>query len=121
VQDVPAISDAVEAIQDDIPVIGDDHTTPRIENEIARRGLSLRGVLLGRFPLKTIPSIVQPRVALLVLLKRDKIVVMPPSCEGGELSAHRRGAPEHLPRRESTDHRGGRLLAKMIWAVSGGS
>ena len=49
---------------------------PRPEAEIARRGLSQRVILLGRFPLERMPSFFKAADALLVSLKRDKIFAM---------------------------------------------
>jgi glycosyltransferase involved in cell wall biosynthesis len=79
-QDFPAILNAAEALRKDIParilVIGDGRMTPFVEKEIARRGLSDRVVLLGRFPLERMPSFFKAADALLVSLKRDKIFAM---------------------------------------------
>lgn len=79
-QDFPAILDAAEALPKNIParilVVGDGRMTPWVEKEIARRGLSDRVILLGRFPLERMPSFFNAADALLVSLKRDKIFAM---------------------------------------------
>lgn len=79
-QDFPAILDAASALPKDIParilVIGDGRMTPWVETEIARRGLSDRVILLGRFPLERMPSFFKSADALLVSLKRDKIFAL---------------------------------------------
>jgi len=79
-QDFPAILDAAEALATDIPirilVVGDGRMTPWVQKEIARRGLTDRVVLLGRFPLERMPSFFKAADALLVSLKRDKIFAM---------------------------------------------
>lgn len=79
-QDFPAILDAAEALPDDVRarilVIGNGRMTPWVEKEIARRGLSQRVILLGRFPLERMPSFFKAADALLVSLKRDKIFAM---------------------------------------------
>jgi len=79
-QDFPAILEAAEALAKDIPlrilVVGDGRMTPWVQKEIARRGLSDRVVLLGRFPLERMPSFFKAADALLVSLKRDKIFAM---------------------------------------------
>lgn len=79
-QDFPAILDAAAALEDvtnaRILVIGDGRMTPWVEKEIARRGLSDRVILLGRFPLERMPSFFKAADALLVSLKRDKIFAM---------------------------------------------
>lgn len=79
-QDFPAILDAADALRADIGariiVIGDGRMTQWVENEIVRRGLSDRIILLGRFPLERMPSFFKAADALLVSLKRDKIFGM---------------------------------------------
>ncbi|CCF20877.1 glycosyltransferase (Group 1) [Pseudorhizobium banfieldiae] len=79
-QDFPAILDAAEALRSDakvrILVVGDGRMRPWVENEIERRGLSDRVILLGRFPLERMPSFFTTADALLVSLKREKIFAM---------------------------------------------
>ena len=79
-QDFPAILDAAEALRSDakvrILVVGDGRMRPWVENEIERRDLSDRVILLGSFPLERMPSFFTTADALLVSLKREKIFAM---------------------------------------------
>ncbi|MCJ8519284.1 glycosyltransferase involved in cell wall biosynthesis [Pseudorhizobium tarimense] len=79
-QDFPAILDAAEALHPDakirILIVGDGRMTPWVEDQIERRRLSDRVILLGRFPLERMPSFFTAADALLVSLKRDKIFAM---------------------------------------------
>lgn len=76
-QDFPAILDAAVALRDrdDIRwiVLGDGRARPRVEVEIARRGLQDRVHLLGRFSMERMPSFFAGADALLVSLRRDPI------------------------------------------------
>jgi colanic acid biosynthesis glycosyl transferase WcaI len=79
-QDFPAILDAAGALSGALAVriivIGDGRIKPWVEQEIERRGLRDRVVLLGRFPLERMPSFFKAADALLVSLKREKIFAM---------------------------------------------
>ena len=77
-QDFPAILDAAEALADRpntrILVVGDGRASDWVTDEIKRRGLSERIVLLGRHPLDRMPSFFCAADALLVTLKSDPIL-----------------------------------------------
>lgn len=76
-QDFPAILDAAEALHDTLSVrwiiVGDGRAASYVRNEIARRGLSDRVVLLGRFPLDRMPEFFTGADALLVTLRKEPI------------------------------------------------
>ena len=76
-QDFPAILDAVAAL-DDRPhvrwlIVGDGRAAPAVREEIERRGLEERIVLLGRHALERMPSFFCVAGALLTTLKRDPV------------------------------------------------
>lgn len=74
-QDFPALLDAVDVLRD-MPdlrwiVVGDGRAAPQMREEIQRRGLGDRIVLLGRYPLERMPSFFAGADALLVTLRSD--------------------------------------------------
>lgn len=76
-QDFPAIVDAADTLRD-MPglrwlIVGDGRAASQVREEIARRGLQDRIVLLGRFPLKRMPSFFAGADALLVTLRKEPI------------------------------------------------
>lgn len=76
-QDFPAIIEAADATRD-VPrlrwiIVGDGRAAPQVRNEIARRKLGDRFVLLGRFPLERMPSFFAGADALLVTLRKEPI------------------------------------------------
>lgn len=76
-QDFPAIIDAADALRD-MPnvrwlIVGDGRAAAQVREEIARRGLQDRIVLLGRFPLERMPSFFAGADALLVTLRKEPI------------------------------------------------
>lgn len=79
-QDFPAILDAAEALRErtDIRwlIVGDGRMTDWVRNEITRRRLSERVVLLGRHPLERMPSFFAGADALLVSLRAEPIFAM---------------------------------------------
>jgi len=76
-QDFPAILDAAEQLKGrhDIRwlVVGDGRSAESVREQIVRRGLQDRVVMLGRFPLERMPSFFRGADALLVSLKADPI------------------------------------------------
>ncbi len=76
-QDFPAIIDAADGLRDTPGlrwiVIGDGRAAPQVREEIARRGLQDKIVLLGRFPLERMPSFFAGADALLVTLRKEPI------------------------------------------------
>lgn len=79
-QGFPAILDAVAAL-DDRPqvrwlVVGDGRAAAALREDIARRRLGDRIVLLGRHPLERMPSFFRAADALLVSLKRDPVFAL---------------------------------------------
>lgn len=76
-QDFPAIIDAADALRDTPNVrwliVGDGRAATQVREEIARRGLQDRIVLLGRFPLERMPSFFAGADALLVTLRKEPI------------------------------------------------
>lgn len=76
-QDFPAILDAVEALRDTPGlrwiIVGDGRAASQVREEIARRGLGEKIVLLGRYPLERMPSFFAGADALLVTLRREPI------------------------------------------------
>lgn len=76
-QDFPAILDAVDALRDTPGlrwiIVGDGRATPQVRDEIARRGLGDRIILLGRHPLERMPSFFAGADALLVTLRKEPI------------------------------------------------
>jgi glycosyltransferase involved in cell wall biosynthesis len=79
-QDFPSILDAVAALHDRPQVrwliLGDGRAAAWVRQEIARRKLQERVVLLGRHPLERMPSFFQAASALLVSLKRDPLFAL---------------------------------------------
>ena len=76
-QDFPAILDAVEALRDKPGlrwiIVGDGRAAPQVREEIARRGLADKIILLGRHPLERMPSFFAGADALLVTLRKEPI------------------------------------------------
>ncbi|SFE68459.1 glycosyltransferase family 4 protein [Paracidovorax wautersii] len=76
-QDFPAIIDAAERLKhrQDIRwlVVGDGRAAGYVCDEVAKRGLQNRLIMLGRFPLERMPSFFSGADALLVSLKSDPI------------------------------------------------
>ncbi|MBW7924913.1 MAG: glycosyltransferase family 4 protein [Burkholderiaceae bacterium] len=79
-QDFPAILDAAEQLKDHPTVrwliVGDGRRADWVRQEIARRGLGERVLMLGRFPVERMPSFYRHADALLVSLKPDPIFSM---------------------------------------------
>lgn len=76
-QDFPAVLDAAEFLKH-IPairwlIVGDGRMTDWLRQEIIRRGLEQRFLLLGRFPFERMPSFYAHAHALLVSLKADPV------------------------------------------------
>jgi colanic acid biosynthesis glycosyl transferase WcaI len=76
-QDFPAILDAAENTRerDDIQwiIVGDGRAADYVRDEIERRSLQERVVMLGRYPLERMPSFFRAAGALLVTLKANPI------------------------------------------------
>ncbi|UIJ47439.1 glycosyltransferase family 4 protein [Sphingomonas cannabina] len=76
-QDFPAILDAADALRDTPGVrwlvVGDGRAAPQVREEIRRRGLTDRVVLLGRYPLERMPSFFAGADALLVTLRNEPV------------------------------------------------
>lgn len=76
-QDFPAILDAVDALRDTANlrwlIVGDGRAAVQVREEINRRGLQDRIILLGRFPLERMPSFFAGADALLVTLRKEPI------------------------------------------------
>lgn len=79
-QDFPTILGAAERLRDrdDIRwlVVGDGRMAPWVRSEIARRELSEKVLMLGRFPTERMPSFFLHADALLVSLKPDPVFTM---------------------------------------------
>lgn len=79
-QDFPAILDSIEALRDrpDVCflVLGDGRAANWVREEIGRRNLSSRIVMLGRFPIERMPSFFRSADALLVSLRAEPIFSM---------------------------------------------
>lgn len=79
-QDFPAILDAAERLagRADIRwvVVGDGRRADWVRQEVRRRGLTERVLLLGRFPLERMPSFFRSADALFVSLKPEPIFAM---------------------------------------------
>lgn len=77
-QDLPSVLDAAEELKfrPDILwfIVGDGRGAAYVRQEIARRGLQDRVLMLGRFPLDRMPSFFAAADALLVTLKGDPII-----------------------------------------------
>lgn len=76
-QDFPAILDAVEALRDVAHlrwiIVGDGRAGQQVRDEIVRRGLQEKIILLGRFPLDRMPAFFSEADALLVTLRKEPI------------------------------------------------
>lgn len=76
-QDFPAILDAADATRDVAGlrwiIVGDGRAAAQVREEIARRGLEDKVILLGRFPLDRMPSFFAGADALLVTLRAEPI------------------------------------------------
>jgi len=76
-QDFPAILDAAESTRgrNDIRwiIVGDGRAADYVRDEIERRSLQERVVMLGRYPLERMPSFFRAAGALLVTLKANPI------------------------------------------------
>lgn len=76
-QDFPAILDAVEALRDKPGlrwiIVGDGRAAPQVREEIKRRGLADKIVMLGRYPLGRMPAFFAGADALLVTLRKQPI------------------------------------------------
>ncbi len=79
-QDFPAILDAAEALADEPSlrwiVLGDGRASQLVREEILRRGLSDKVIMLGRHPIERMPSFFRAADALLVSLTPDPIFAM---------------------------------------------
>jgi glycosyltransferase involved in cell wall biosynthesis len=79
-QDFPAVLDAAERLRerDDIRwlIVGDGRMASWVREEIDRRDLRGRVVMVGRFPLERMPSFFAHADALLVSLRADPIFAM---------------------------------------------
>jgi glycosyltransferase involved in cell wall biosynthesis len=79
-QDFPTIIGAAERLKDDARVrwiiVGDGRMSRWVEEEVARRGLQSRVLLLGRFPLERMPSFFAHANALLVSLRADPVFAL---------------------------------------------
>lgn len=79
-QDLPAVLDAAEATRD-MPdlrwlIVGDGRAADEVKQEIARRDLGGRVVMLGRHPAERMPSFFVAADALLVSLRSEPIFAM---------------------------------------------
>ena len=76
-QDFPAVLDAAECLKHNPAIrwliVGDGRMTDWLRQEIIRRGLEQRFLLLGRFPFERMPSFYAHADALLVSLKADPV------------------------------------------------
>lgn len=79
-QDFPAILDAAELLRDDERIrwliVGDGRMASWVRDEIARRGLTDRVLMLGRHPSERMPSFFACADALLVSLRKEPIFAM---------------------------------------------
>jgi colanic acid biosynthesis glycosyl transferase WcaI len=79
-QDFPAILDAAGQLADDLRIrwliVGDGRRAAWVREEIARRGLQERVLMLGRHPIDRMPSFYRHAGALLVALKPEPIFAM---------------------------------------------
>lgn len=79
-QDMPAILDAAEALKNAPHVrwliVGDGRKSEWLAEEVKRRGLEERVLLLGRFPVERMPSFYMHADALLASLKQDPVFSM---------------------------------------------
>jgi colanic acid biosynthesis glycosyl transferase WcaI len=79
-QDFPAILDAAEKLREHDRIrwliVGDGRMAAWVREEIARRGLEQRVLMLGRYPVERMPSFYSHADALLVSLKNEPIFAM---------------------------------------------
>jgi glycosyltransferase involved in cell wall biosynthesis len=79
-QDFPAVLDAAERLKAQSRIrwviVGDGRASQWVEDEVARRGLEDRVLLVGRFPLERMPSFLRHADALLVSLRPDPVFAM---------------------------------------------
>jgi glycosyltransferase involved in cell wall biosynthesis len=76
-QDLPAVLSAAESLRYNNSIrwliVGDGRRSFWLHEEVARRGLQINVLLLGRFPLERMPSFYAHADALLVSLKKDPV------------------------------------------------
>lgn len=79
-QDFPAVLDAAERLKAHSVIrwviVGDGRASQWVADEVARRGLGGRFLLVGRFPLERMPSFLRHAKALLVSLRADPVFAM---------------------------------------------
>jgi colanic acid biosynthesis glycosyl transferase WcaI len=79
-QDFPAILNAAERLKDHPNIrwliVGDGRMAVWVSDEIEKRGLEARVLMLGRYPVERMPSFFRHADALLVSLKDDPIFAM---------------------------------------------
>jgi glycosyltransferase involved in cell wall biosynthesis len=79
-QDLPAVLDTAEFLKNNSAIrwliVGDGRKSGWLRDEVGRRGLQDRVLLLGRFPVERIPSFYAHADALLVSLKKDPVFSM---------------------------------------------
>ena len=79
-QDMPSILDAAETLKENVGVrwliVGDGRKSDWLEEEVERRDLKERVLLLGRHSMERMPSFYAHADALLVSLKRDPVFSM---------------------------------------------
>jgi colanic acid biosynthesis glycosyl transferase WcaI len=79
-QDFGAVLDAAEALKHDPRIrwliVGDGRAAPWVRDQVGRRGLGDRFLMLGRFPQERMPSFFQHADCLLVSLKADPVFSM---------------------------------------------
>ena len=76
-QDLPAVLNAAESLKHNSAIrwliVGDGRISDWLHEEVARRGLQSKVLLLGRFPVECMPSFYAHADALLVSLKKDPV------------------------------------------------
>lgn len=79
-QDFPSILNAASLLKDNPSirwvVVGDGRASAWVREEIARRGLGERVLMVGRFPLERMPSFLRHADALLVSLRPDPVFAL---------------------------------------------
>jgi colanic acid biosynthesis glycosyl transferase WcaI len=79
-QDMPAVLDAAERLKDNLAIrwiiVGDGRKSGWLQEEICKRCLQDKVLLLGRFPVERMPSFYAHADALLVSLKKDPVFSM---------------------------------------------